>query len=159
MIEQEGTAVAVAGAQVWIEFQRQTACGHCAVNGSCGTGAVGKVLGRRPNRVALTNTLGVQVGERVVVGVDELALVTAAGWAYAVPLLGLLTAPLVVTGVAQMRGMEAGEIVSILAAVCGGTIGLVVARYSARRARLRGRIGAVLVRKMNVSTSAVQWSR
>ncbi|MDH4273601.1 MAG: SoxR reducing system RseC family protein [Gammaproteobacteria bacterium] len=124
MIEHQGVVVAREGARVWVEFQRQTSCGQCAVNGSCGTGVIGKVLGRRINRMVINSTLDTQVGEQVVVGIKEDTLLTSAMVAYGVPLIGLLSAPLLLTLVAA----PVHELWSALAILFGGGLGVLGAR-------------------------------
>jgi len=94
MIEAGATVIATEPGYAWVETRRESACCHCATAGSCGVSALGKALGTRPDRVRLPDPLSVQTGERVVIGIAEERLLSAAFRAYMVPLLCMLGAAL-----------------------------------------------------------------
>lgn len=85
-----------------------------------GIGTVASRLEER--RFPLLNHEHLRVGDRVVVGVRENALVKASLLAYALPLLTLLVAG----GVAQ--GMAGSDVITMLAMTLGLAIGVVAAR-------------------------------
>jgi sigma-E factor negative regulatory protein RseC len=96
MIEADATVIATEAGYAWVVTRRESACCHCATAGSCGVSALGKALGTRPDRMRLPDPLSLQTGERVVIGIAEERLLSAAFRAYMVPLLCMLGAALTV---------------------------------------------------------------
>ena len=91
MIEEHALVVALDGDDVWVETQRQSACGQCAANKGCGTAVLGKVLGLKRSRVRILNpnATSVSVGDEIIVGIEEQALVRGSLAIYTVPLMTL----------------------------------------------------------------------
>lgn len=90
MIEQIATVVAVEGGSAWVESQRQSACGACAMNQGCGVGIFARVFGFNSPQLKVTHIEGIEVGDRVVLGIDEQALVRGSFAAYIMPILFML---------------------------------------------------------------------
>lgn len=90
MIEETGTVVAREGEFVWVEAQRGSVCGACSVSKGCGTSALARLLPKRSARTRALNTAQADVGDRVVVGLDESALLQGSLAVYFVPLLSLV---------------------------------------------------------------------
>ena len=81
----EGIArvVAVVGTVAWLEPEQTGSCGGCAGAASCGKG-IGTLASRlEARRFPLATTADLGVGDRIVVGVPEDALVKASLTAYA----------------------------------------------------------------------------
>lgn len=91
MIEERAEVVSIEGGDVWVETQRRSACGQCAVNKGCGTAVLGKVIGNKRTRVRVLNPKDtrVSIGDEIVVGIDEQALVRGSLFIYMVPLVFL----------------------------------------------------------------------
>jgi len=142
----EGIArvVGVDGATVWLEPEQTTSCGSCASASSCGAGVggVGTVANRiAARRFALDNANDLHVGERVVVGVAERALIRAALTAYGLPLLTALTTG----GIAESTW---GSDLATMAAMAGGLLGgLLLARLVARRLSAHGELAPRFLRR------------
>lgn len=148
----EGLArvVDIQGATVWLEPEQTTSCGSCASASSCGAGArdanpaggIGTVANRiAARRFALANTDGLRIGERVVVGVAERALIRAALTAYGLPLATALAAG----GIAESAF---GSDLATMAAMAGGLLlGLLLARLVARRLSVRGELAPHFLRR------------
>jgi sigma-E factor negative regulatory protein RseC len=148
----EGIArvVGVDGATVWLEPEQTTSCGSCASASSCGAGArdanpaggIGTVTDRiAARRFALDNANGLHIGERVVVGVAERALIRAALTAYGLPLLTALTA-------GGLTESAWSSDLATMAAMAGGLLGgLLLARIVARRLSARGELAPHFLRR------------
>ena len=144
----EGIArvVGVDGATAWLEPEQTTSCGSCASASSCGAGAGAGGIGTVTNRIAarrfaLDNADDLHVGERVVVGVAERALIRAALTAYGLPLATALTAG----GIAESAF---GSDLATMAAMAGGLVcGLLLARLVARRLSTRGELAPHFLRR------------
>jgi len=130
MIEETGRVVATEGAFAWVETQRQSACGHCSVQDGCGTSVLSKVVGRKLNRVRALNPSSARVGDEVIVGLDESAMLRGSFMVYTLPLLLMLAGAVLAQAVAG-----GGEAVSIL----GGALGLGAGFWMMRRHALRSR--------------------
>ena len=142
----EGIArvVCIDGDTAWFEPEQTTSCGHCASAAACGTGSNG--IGSLSSRIEfrcfpLHNANGLDVGERVVVGVAERALIRAALTAYAIPLATALTAG----GIAESAF---GSDLATMAAMAGGLLlGLLLARIVAHRLSARGELAPHFLRR------------
>ncbi len=144
-IEGIARVVRVEGDLAWFEPEQTTSCGHCASSGSCVGGAsngIGSIASRiELRRFSLANPAHLRVGERVVVGVDDRALIKGALTAYALPLLTALTAG----GLAQEAA--GNDLVTMAAMVSGLFFGLVVARIVARHLSARGELAPRFLRR------------
>ncbi|MDR2195043.1 MAG: SoxR reducing system RseC family protein [Gallionellaceae bacterium] len=132
----EGIAqvVALDGRGIWLVPEQTGSCGSCAASSMCSAKGIGTVANRlEARRFRLDeNPAELIVGERVVIGVRENALVRASLTAYAIPLVTLLLAG----ALAQWR--YGSDLVTMAAAVGGLLFGLAVARIGADKLLARG---------------------
>ncbi len=70
-----------------IEVVRKTACGLCGKTRGCGNAFWGKLFGHKSTSLKAQNGIGAKVGQTVVVGIDEAALMKSAFLLYIVPLV------------------------------------------------------------------------
>ncbi|MBK1717098.1 SoxR reducing system RseC family protein [Thiocystis violacea] len=142
LVEGLARVVAVEGGVAWLEPEQTTSCGACASSGLCGSKGIGTSeswLERR--RFPLTNAPGLVVGERVVVGVHERALLKASGTAYGFPLVVMLGAGAVAQWIAGSDGITMATMVVALG------VGLVGARLGARWLGARGQLAPRFLRR------------
>jgi sigma-E factor negative regulatory protein RseC len=72
----------------WLEPEQTTSCGHCASADSCGSKGIGSMASRlEARRFHIDAAPRLRVGDRVVVGVSDGALLKGALTAYAIPLV------------------------------------------------------------------------
>jgi sigma-E factor negative regulatory protein RseC len=90
MIEETAQVVCIDDGDVWVETRRRSTCSACAAEKGCGTAALSKVLGNRRTRIRVLADMPLAVGDSVVIGIGEQALVRGSLAVYAVPLLLLL---------------------------------------------------------------------
>ncbi|MCK7574540.1 MAG: SoxR reducing system RseC family protein [Chromatiales bacterium] len=114
-----------------------------------GIGSLASRLERR--RFRLDDAAELAVGERVVVGVSELALVKAASVAYALPLATALMAG----GLAQW--LAGSDAISLVAAVGGLIAGLILARLTARRLGAQRSARAAIPETPRPAASRLGW--
>lgn len=145
LVEGFAHVVAVEGDAAWLEPEQTTSCGSCASSGACGAKGIGTTASRlEARRFRIDNEPGLIVGERVVVGIRETALVKASLTAYAVPLAAML-------GAGALAQWAAGSDGVTIAAMMGGlAVGLVMARLGAGRLSARGEISPKFIRRANV---------
>ncbi|MDZ4140670.1 MAG: SoxR reducing system RseC family protein [Methylotenera sp.] len=90
MIEEYAIVTARAGTQATLEIERHTACSLCGQKRGCGNATWGKLLGHSRHAFTAENPVNANVGDSVVVGIDEHAVLNSAFYLYVVPLIGLL---------------------------------------------------------------------
>lgn len=155
-VEGAARVVAIDGAQVWLEPEPGTSCGGCAAAGSCGTKGIGTMASRlEQRRFPLTHnpdSIRLALGERVIIGVREDALVKGSLIAYATPLLSLLG-----TGLMAQALLGRDEL-TLVASVAGLLGGLVLARRLARRLSASGAIAPRLLRRAEGPSSCATGS-
>lgn len=128
LVEGLARVVGLQGDVAWLEPEQTPTCGGCAAAGGCWAKGIGTIAGRiSARRLALNEHPGLQVGERILVGVRSDALLKASLTAYALPLVTLFLG----AGLAQWAFGAEG---ATLAGSLGGLgLGLLLARLGAAR--------------------------
>jgi len=90
MIEEQAQVIDIQEGQLILQAQTQSTCGSCAVNKGCGTSVLSKVVGRKFTQFQTENNIGAEVGDTVVVGIAEDALLKGSFAIYIMPILGML---------------------------------------------------------------------
>lgn len=141
LVEQQGRVVAVAPGLAWLETSRRGACGGCSSSGACATPILGTLAGSGASgaRIQVEDHLGLRVGEGVVVGVPDGALLRASALAY------LLPPALLVLAAAGAGALGLGDLGSALVGLIGLALGLGLTRLLTGGAAARGAYRPVLV--------------
>ena len=147
MIEQLATVVAVEDDAAWVETQRRSACGACAMNKGCGAGLFAKAFGFDSPRLKVTNIQGVEAGDQVVIGIDEQALVRGSFAAYMVPILFMLGFAVVGEAMTAAWPVIDSDIVSLISGVVGLTGGLMWLKRHSHRIRHDRRYQPLILKK------------
>lgn len=105
-----------------LEIERRTACGLCGQTRGCGNATWGKLLGHKSHEFFAENAINAEVGDSVVVGVDERAILSSVFYLYLVPLLGMIV------GAVLADMLLDNEFYVILAAIFGLLIGFAWAK-------------------------------
>lgn len=93
MIEERAVVSRVEDGQVWVRPFGVESCARCREGRGCGGGVIGRLVSRRRPDVPVQLRQAVpQVGDVVIVGVEERAVMQAALAVYALPILTLLAA-------------------------------------------------------------------
>ena len=145
MIEENAMVVAVEGDEALLQTQRRSACQACSVKQGCGKSVLSKVVGQRSSQIRVKNTLHVKVGDQVVLGINENALVQGSLLVYALPLILMLVFALLGELWAQANGWQ-GEWIVILAAITGFLSSAVIIRLGLNRSRLKQHIQPRMLR-------------
>ena len=155
MVEEQGQVVAVEQGFAWVETQRTNACQSCSVNKGCGTGVLGKILGRRATVVKALNHAGAVVNDRVVVGLREDALVKGSLAIYAVPLLAMLAGALLGDALASGWQFDNPDGLAILFAGVGLAGGLLWLKLFSRKTAGDERYQPVVLRRVGAAVDVV----
>ncbi|HDZ56107.1 MAG TPA: transcriptional regulator [Pseudomonas xinjiangensis] len=128
MIEERGRVLSVEAGAVWVETVRRSTCGSCQARAGCGHALLQRLgSGSRQGFIRVLSERLHTVGDEVLIGIPEEAVLRGSMWVYVVPLLGLFGFALL----AQM--FETGEPGIIAAAFAGLFAGFGLVRLHARR--------------------------
>ncbi|MCG6935049.1 MAG: SoxR reducing system RseC family protein [Proteobacteria bacterium] len=128
MIEQTAVVVELDGNFAWVQAERESSCGNCAVKSGCGTSVLSRVIGNKFTRMRVINNLHAQVGETVIVGLKEAAMLKGSVAIYLMPLLFMILFSITGKLIAGQMQLSA-EMLSIVF----GVVGLVVGGFWLRR--------------------------
>ncbi len=88
MIEEQALVTRIDGHQVFIQSMQSTACKSCMQQSSCGTALYAKALPQR--EISLFSQLELEIGDKVLVGIEEHHLLLSSLFIYLLPLLIML---------------------------------------------------------------------
>ena len=133
MIEERGRVLSVEKGAVWVETVRRSACDSCQARNGCGQSVLQRLgLGARSGFVRVLDEQAEsrrRVGEEVIIGIPESAVLHGSVVVYMIPLLALFAGALL----AQAAG--AAEPLIILTGFLGMGIGFAAVRWHGRRTR------------------------
>lgn len=142
MMEGIANVVAIDGPVVWLEPEQTGSCGACASSGACSAKGMGTVASRlEVRRFPLAAHPGLKVGDRVVVGVREDALIQASMTVYALPLAMMFAAGFLA------QWAYGSDAVTIMASFAGLGAGFAIARLRARRLAAGGQMAPRFLRR------------
>ena len=90
MIEEQAQVIGVSGEQLVLQVQTQSTCGSCAASKGCGTSVLSKVVGGKFTRFQAENNIDATVGDTVIVGISEDALLKGSMMMYIVPIIAMM---------------------------------------------------------------------
>lgn len=132
MLEERGIVVNIDEPFATVQTQRLAGCGQCAAKANCGTGNLAEMLGQQYTEVKVASHHGVKVGDMVILGLEEQALVRSALVLYLMPLLGLLAGALAYEMATRINQWPHLELLTILS----GLIGFAVTLFWVKRLSL-----------------------
>lgn len=140
MIEEHGSVAASGPGYARVMTRRRASCARCSVAQGCGRAALAQWFGTTIP-VEVRDPLGVSPGERVIVGLDEQALLRASLAVYGVPLGAMLMLALA----AEL--LIGNELLTVAAAAAGFAAGFVQARLWAYRPDQARQLRPVILRR------------
>lgn len=149
MIEEQAVVIGIKGDHAMLEIERSQPCGLCGATRGCGVSMWGRIFGQHRGLFSATNSLQVNTGDRVIVGIEESALLSSSLIAYLLPLLLLC---LGAWGIPQLLNVDAGsrqasDMYAVLGAVVGLVGGLLIVKFLTDGKRLIGRYQPVMLRR------------
>ncbi len=149
IVTETAEVVAVEGDHIWVETERKAVCDACAVQKGCGSGIISRMFRKRA-RLRIDNTIGARAGDRIILGLDDRALVRASLAVYLMPLVWLLLGALGGQMLATAMSWEAVDGAAALGGVTGLLAGFLWLRGYARRSADRHAHQPVLLRHAGV---------
>ena len=152
MITENATVVLIENNQTWIETQRKSACGQCSANKGCGTSVLSKVLGTKLSKMKAINKIDAQVGDEVVVGLNEGSLLKGAFIIYMLPLLFLFLFSFIGQLISQNLQIDNSEILVVVFAVLGFYLGMQRVKVFSKSIEKNESYQPVILNKINSSS-------
>jgi len=134
MLEETATVVNADNEHIWLQVEKQSACGQCSVNKGCGTSILAAYFNRYPEEIKLPNTHKAKTGDQVLIGLPENAILKGSMLVYLFPILGILFGALLGQ---YLAGVFAGasELYSIVLGLAGFFVGAKWAKHSVAKVR------------------------
>lgn len=145
MLEEQVIVTAVDGPSVWVEALAASSCAGCSQ--VCSSSLLQQHLGRKRAPLAVHCQLAVSPGDRVIIGVDERALLWGSLLVYVLPLCALLAGAALAASLAA-----AWAIPGDWPAVAGGVLGFSAGIAAAKRLPWlgAGALQPVVLRKVSL---------
>ncbi|MCW8931049.1 MAG: SoxR reducing system RseC family protein [Gammaproteobacteria bacterium] len=137
MVEEQATVIRTKDQYVWVQTERQSSCGHCSVKSGCGTQVLSKVLGNKLSQVRCLNPLinskgsiskeyafKLQSGDRVVIGLEETALIRGSMLIYFLPLVSMIVLGGFSVFIGKIFWPQGIDVLSIIFSFTGLILGL-----------------------------------
>ena len=117
------------------------------MNKGCGAGLFAKAFGFASPKLRVVATQGVAVGDQVMIGIDERALVRGSFAAYMVPILFMLGFAILSESIITGWFAVESELPTLLSGITGLSVGLLWLRHYTRRIRNDGRYQPVILQR------------
>jgi len=146
VIEEHARVIAVQNGQLLLEAQTKASCSACAVKQGCGTSVVSKWVGRKFTRFQAPNTVNARVGDEVVVGLAEEAMLKGSVLVYLLPLLAMIGFALLADSLIA-ADTPSRDLMVLIAAVAGFSLMLVISRLLLSTGSNSSKLTPVVLRK------------
>lgn len=143
MIEEQAIVIGVNGQKVSVETDSQSGCGHCPAKSGCGTSLLGNFFTRNRQPLIIETDIALVSGDKVILGLDNDALLKSSTIIYAIPLILMLLLPVMTSYFFR------SELISILSAASGLALGLIYVKYFSVLARNSERFRPVVLRRVD----------
>jgi sigma-E factor negative regulatory protein RseC len=115
-LERETNDIASNDSTAVLEIERKTACGLCGQTRGCGNSIWGKLFAHQSTAFKAQNRINAKVGDSVIVGINEKALLKSALLLYILPLVTMLIGAILASQIHDTNS----------SAMIGAAIGLVL---------------------------------
>lgn len=146
MLETEGLVVKVGEEGAYVETSRASSCGSCNSRQSCGSSTLSQMLGGKANLFQVLNPIGAVVGERVVIGLEEAALLKSSVLSYLLPLVLLMSGAMM--GGLLAPATEMKDAYSIGGAGVGLVLGFIALKSVTARMGAKRQFQPVILRRV-----------
>jgi len=146
VIEETARVIAVENGQLLLEAQTRSACNACSAQKGCGTSVLSKWIGRRFTRFQAPNTVNARVGDEVVVGLAEDAMLKGSVLVYLLPLLAMIVFALLADSLIPAE-FAPRDLLVLLSAIAGFSLMLLFSRLWLASGINRIRLTPAVLRK------------
>ena len=135
-----------------LEIERKTACGLCGQTRGCGNSIWGRLFGHQATAFKAQNRINAKVGDSVIVGINEKALLKSALLLYVLPLVTLFFGAILASQLWQTDG------ITMLGAAIGLVIGLLWVKGHTMSNRYFNLQQPVILRLASSQENAIKFS-
>jgi len=153
MLEENALVVAADEKFVWVEIQKQTACGQCVANKGCGNALLENLFGKRSKLIRVESDVMVKVGDEVVLGINESALLKGSVIVYVLPLVAMIVFAMLGETFASHWLSMGSDKFSMLGALIGLVVSIVGLRWFSKISRNKTDYQPVILRHVSYSTN------
>jgi sigma-E factor negative regulatory protein RseC len=146
MIEEKARVIAVKNDQILLEAQTSAACNACSARQGCGTSLLSRWVGRKFTRFTVHNSVNASIGDEVVVGLAETAMLKGSVLVYLLPLLAMIVFAVLADHLIPPASAYRDLMVLLVAVVGFGLMLVLSNRLLASRSN-RSRLTPVILRK------------
>ena len=148
MIEESATVVAIENDNVTVTSELKSACSGCQQVDNCGSGQIAKAFPQKQLTLTVKSTLPLNIDDKVVLGLNESALLSSAWQVYLWPLLGLLIASWSGQWLVN-SGFFPHEFFAIIFGFCGGYAGFLLAKQQQSKLHKCAELAPKIIRSQN----------
>ncbi len=157
MIEELAIVVGVENQSALLEVIRRKPCGLCGQTRGCGISLWGRIFGHRSNVFKVQNHIDAKIGDSVVVGVEENALMFGAVSLYGIPLAAILVGSVLASQFAPAHSNA--DLYATGGALSGLVLGLLWLKVNAQGRNLDARYRPVILRSADESVIGFKCER
>lgn len=147
MIEQQARVIEVKGEQLMLEAETYSSCSACDVKSGCGTSVLARWVGKKFTRFNARNTVNAEVGDQVVVGLSEHAMLSGSLAVYLWPLLGMIVFALMSDAVLSQDAGHRDMIIALFG-IAGFGLSLGICRRYLAKDSFRQHLTPTVIRKL-----------
>jgi sigma-E factor negative regulatory protein RseC len=127
MIEEQAQVTAIEQGNITVQSIVKSTCSGCQQLESCGSGQIAKAFPQKKITYTLFSDLPVKVGDKVIIGLSEKLLLSAAWQVYMWPLIGLFIGGFLGNTLLEHR-LIAHELLALPLALLGSFLGFALAK-------------------------------
>lgn len=143
MIEERATVEKVADSEIWVRAINPGNCPKCDAGEGCGGGILAKLVKTQRGALRVRSQISaLNVGETVIIGLDEAALVSASITVYLVPLLFMFA-----FGAFAQLALQTADLLVAAFSFCGLALGFWFVAARSRREGTVERYQPVILRR------------
>jgi sigma-E factor negative regulatory protein RseC len=146
MIEESARVIDIEGTQLVLEAEVKTSCQSCSAQKGCGTSLLSRHVGRKLSRFRIENTLNAKIGDEIVVGLSEQAVLRGSLLVYLFPLLSMLFAAILADALLAQQ-VAGRDLLVALSGFAGLGLAVLALRSKLAGARSQQQLTPVAVRK------------
>ena len=135
-----------------LEIERKTACGLCGLTRGCGNSIWGRLFGHQTTAFKAQNRINAKVGDSVIVGINEKALLKSALLLYVLPLVTLFFGAILASQLWQT------DVITMLGAAIGLVLGLLWVKGHTMSSRYFSLQQPVILRLASSQKNAIKFS-
>lgn len=147
MIEEQTEVVEVLGGQLVLQARTESACGSCAVSKGCGTSVLSKVVGKKFTRFQVDNNVNAVVGDTVVIGIHEDALLKGSLVMYILPIISMLSFAVFFDLVLPLL-LQSRDLIIAGSSIAGLILGFLLSKWYFQRHSSKQHFSPVVLRKI-----------